>query len=78
MFCKQFAMTRSMWPPSCFIGVHNVMWVACAVLLCYFVQHEFLKSTVHAPYSYQQYLERVMEEKDSFQEIGDIMTRHAT
>ena len=28
--------------------------------------------------SYQAYLEAVLEEKDTFQEIGDIMTRHAT
>ena len=38
----------------------------------------FEDSPAHTSCSYQQYLERVMEEKDSFQEIGDIMTRHAT
>lgn len=27
---------------------------------------------------YQSYLEAVLEERDTFREIGDIMTRHAT
>ena len=34
--------------------------------------------TVGLHYSYQAYLEAVLEEKDNFQEIDDIMTRHAT
>ena len=41
------------------------------------LEHPVMKQSI-ASCSYQAYLEAVLEEKDSFHEIGDIMTRHAT